>query len=177
MSVLLTHRIRQLGSSSRTAETRAASPSTAGTKPADTKALPSTTTLSVKAPERPTAPARASSSKADTSSSVAQALPDEHGTPPPPPLSQIPKRPVRSTRSQAPLEDPVEEVKPVRPKKTRTAKHPRVNSKKIVGRLQEEWAARIAALPASFRGEGPPPPLNAAQVNSLREEQEIQVRY
>ena len=98
------------------------------------------------------------------------------GTPPPPPPSQLPTRPVRSSCSDAPKKESVEEAPPEKTKRTRTAKHPRVNSKKIVERLQQEWSARVAALPASFRGTGPLPPLNAAQVNSLREEQEIQVR-
>ncbi len=125
------------------------------------------------------APVPSSKPRKDTAQPQAPTGPtnkQDTGTPAPPPLSQIVKRPVRASRSQAPPELPVEDINPAPPKKTRTAKHPCTNSKKIVERLQQEWSARVAALPAAFRGEGPPPPLSAAQVNSLREEQEIQVR-
>ena len=124
----------------------------------------------------PAPPFRPRRDTAQPQTSAEASAKQDTGTPAPPPLSQIIKRPARASRSQAPPEEPVEDAKPPPPKKTRTAKHPRTNSKKIVERLQQEWSARVAALPAAFRGEGPPPPLNAAQVNSLREEQEIQVR-
>ncbi len=96
--------------------------------------------------------------------------------PPPPPPSQLPKRPVRSSRSDALKKDSVAEVPPEKTKRTRTAKHPRLNSKKIVECLQQEWSTRVAALLPLFAVLDLHPPLNAAQVNSLREEQEIQVR-
>ncbi len=152
MSVLLTRRSRETGASSRAPETRAKVPSSSTAPSVDKKGPPPALTEAAKAPERPTASVRASSTKARALSAKPQApagalVEQELGTPDPPPLSQIPKRPVRATRSQAPPEEPVEEDKPKAPKKTRTATHPRANSKKIVARLQKEWASRIASLP------------------------------
>ena len=47
-------------------------------------------------------------------------------------------------------------------------KAPRRNQQKIHERLQTDWAARVTALPANFRGEGPTPPFGARQIKALR---------
>ena len=85
------------------------------------------------------------------------------------------RRPKRSTRSQDPTYvAPKPDELPLRKRRSR---HPRVNSKKIIESLQKEWQARLDVLPPSFRGTGPSPPLNALQVNALRLEQDIAVRF
>ena len=47
-------------------------------------------------------------------------------------------------------------------------KAPRRTQQKIHDQLQSNWAARVAALPATFRGEGPAPPFGARQIKALR---------
>ncbi|KJA12925.1 hypothetical protein HYPSUDRAFT_209989 [Hypholoma sublateritium FD-334 SS-4] len=168
-TVLLTRRAQTGASTRPVTETREDSP----------VATPSRSKEVDKAPGPSKAPAHTRDSsprpfsgkgKAPLKSSDDQAS----GTPPPPPPSQISKRPLRAARSRGPPEDLDEDEPAPKPKRSRKARHPRVNPKKIVERLQGEWVSRIAALPASFRGAGPPPPLNALQVNSLRAEQDIQ---
>lgn len=82
---------------------------------------------------------------------------------PPPATSSTPRtRPPPKARVPAP------------PSSSKGTK-PRGTQKRNNERLQSEWVARLAALPASFRGDGPPPPLNAPQVRALRIEQKVQV--
>ena len=47
-------------------------------------------------------------------------------------------------------------------------KAPRRTQQKIHDQLQSNWAARVAALPATFRSKGPAPPFGARQIKALR---------
>ena len=60
-------------------------------------------------------------------------------------------------------------------KPPRKTPRPRQTQQKIHERLQSDWAARVSALPANFRGQGPAPPFAARQIKALRVAEEVVV--
>ena len=129
------------------------------TSPPDRTPAPSPTPpVRGKASSRSASAARGSSFKPPPRSASATAA-----------TSTARKLPERSARSQDPAGTKDS------PKRPRRPKHARVNPKKVLETFQKDWKARLAALPSSFQGSGPPPPLNARQVNALRLEQDVPV--
>ncbi len=177
VSVLLTRRALGPGSSSRVGDARPSSPSSAVPLSSDTVPLPSVAAAG-KAPARPTGPLHAPSASAKPSTPADASVGQKIDAPAPPPLPSTSKRPTRSARSQAPKEESVEEAPPTKTRKTRTAKHPPYElQKRSSSAFSRSGPLALPRFPPLFAVQALRLHSTPAQVNSLREEQEIQVRF
>ncbi|KJA12849.1 hypothetical protein HYPSUDRAFT_210066 [Hypholoma sublateritium FD-334 SS-4] len=82
-------------------------------------------------------------------------------TPAPPPRTPSPRAEGSSRPAPPPDTDP------------EASKTARISQRRDLAAFQAKWAERVEALPASFRGEDLPPPIGLAQVNALREVEQV----